>query len=238
MTALNNFQNTQNHTSLQPSLSVDLKSSKLVLTICFLATGESFRSLSYQFRISERTVSYIIEEVAKAITTYVGKDYIKILSSQEEWFSLAKMFCFVKFPKLSGAIDVKHIIKPPPGTGSEFFNYNKSFSVILLAITRPDYECLYAYGGSNGRMNDSGVWNNSDLRRKFENDGMNVPDPNPLPFVIIRVPYVFVGDDAFTLKNYMMKPFSRRDLTTERQVYNYRQSRARRFSEKFFWDCS
>ena len=55
---------------------------RLVLTIRFLATGETFHSLSYQFRISERTVSYIIEQVTKAIAHYVGKDYIKTPSSQ------------------------------------------------------------------------------------------------------------------------------------------------------------
>ena len=35
---------------------------RLVLTIRFLATGETFRSLSFQFRISERDISYIIDE--------------------------------------------------------------------------------------------------------------------------------------------------------------------------------
>ena len=48
-----------------------LAQERLVLTIRFLATGETFRSLSYQFRISERTISYIIEQVTKAIAHYV-----------------------------------------------------------------------------------------------------------------------------------------------------------------------
>ena len=52
---------------------------RLVLTIRFLATGETFRSLSYQFRISERTsylVSYIIEQVTKAIAPYYMSEKI------------------------------------------------------------------------------------------------------------------------------------------------------------------
>ena len=38
-------------------------------------------------------------------------------------------------------------------------------------------------------------------------------------------PYVFLGDDAFALKKYMMKPFPQQGLTQERRIYNYRHSR-------------
>ena len=45
---------------------------RLVLTIRFLATGKTFCSLSLQFRVTERTISYIVEEVTKAIAEYIG----------------------------------------------------------------------------------------------------------------------------------------------------------------------
>ena len=48
------------------------------------------------------------------------------------------------------------------------------------------------------------------------------------------MPYVFVGDDAFALKPYMMKPYPQTDLTADKRVYNYRHSRARRISENVF----
>ena len=47
-------------------------------------------------------------------------------------------------------------------------------------------------------------------------------------------PYVFLGDDAFALKRFMMKPFPQQGLTGEKRVYNYRHSRARRISENLF----
>ena len=102
------------------------------------------------------------------------------------------------------------------------------FSMILLAIAGLDYKCLYADVGNIGRINC--LENNSDLRQKIENDELNIPDTNPLPFGIIRAPHVFVGYDTFalnfSLKNYMMKHYQQRDLTTGRRVYNYRHSRA------------
>ena len=47
-------------------------------------------------------------------------------------------------------------------------------------------------------------------------------------------PYVFLGDDAFALKSFMMKPFPQQGLTGERRVYNYRHSSAWRISENLF----
>ena len=50
----------------------------------------------------------------------------------------------------------------------------------------------------------------------------------------MEVPYVFVGDNAFALKSYMMKAYAQRGLTLERRIYNYRHSRVRRISENLF----
>ena len=47
-------------------------------------------------------------------------------------------------------------------------------------------------------------------------------------------PYVFLGDDAFAIKRFMMKPFPQQGLTREKCVYYYRHSRARRISENLF----
>lgn len=43
-----------------------------------------------------------------------------------------------------------------------------------------------------------------------------------------------VGDDAFPLKHYLLKPFSKTELTTGQKVFNYRLSRARRIVENAF----
>ena len=145
-------------------------SERLALTIRFLATGESFSSITYQFRISERAISYIVLQVAGEIACHVGKEFLKMPSSSQEWLAISEAFeRRWQFPNCIGAVDGKHVvIMPPPGTSSEYFNYKKTFSIILLAVA-----------GSNGRMNDSGVWNNSDLRKKIENTELGIPEDAP-----------------------------------------------------------
>ena len=46
--------------------------------------------------------------------------------------------------------------------------------------------------------------------------------------------FVFVADDAFALTENIWKPFSRKDLTQEKQIFNYTLSRARRCVENAF----
>lgn len=62
---------------------------------------------------------------------------------------------------------------------------------------------------------------------------MALPDPSPLPGEEIPFPYVFVGDEAFPLTNYMMRPYPRKTLTDENRISNYHLSRARRVIENY-----
>ena len=39
-------------------------------------------------------------------------------------------------------------------------------------------------------------------------------------------PYVFVADDGFQMKGYMLKPYPRTGRDTEKKVFDYRLSRA------------
>jgi len=63
---------------------------------------------------------------------------------------------------------------------------------------------------------------------------VSLPDPSPFPGEEIPFPYVFVGDEAFPLTNYIMRPYSRKTLTDENRIFNYRLSRARRVIENTF----
>jgi len=63
------------------------------------------------------------------------------------------------FPNCCGALDGRHIVvRCPSKSGSEFYNYKKDYSVILLATVDANYKFIYIDVGTNGRVNDALVF--------------------------------------------------------------------------------
>ena len=79
-------------------------------------------------------------------------------------------------------------------------------------------------------MAGGGVWRKCGLAKAIDDGTICLPEPSSLPRGNERLPYVYVGNDAFALKPYMMKPYPQSGLDDERRIYNYRHSRARRIS--------
>lgn len=130
------------------------------------------------------------------------------------------------FPRCCGSIDGKHIsIRCPSNSGSDYYNYKGSFSTILLAIVDDAYCFTYIDIGSNGRVSDGGVLAKSGFQEALDSKKLKLP-ANAL----------FVADDAFPLREYIMKPYNTRcgPLTIKQKVFNYRLSRARRIVENAF----
>lgn len=112
-------------------------------------------------------------------------------STQDEWLVVEKGFT-KNFPHAIGAMDGKHIvIQFPSHTGSEYYNYKKTFSIVLLAVVDSNYQFMFADIGSQGRITDGGVLRNSVLWRKISENNLNLPTPYPLPGSDEPLPYVF-----------------------------------------------
>lgn len=111
------------------------------------------------------------------------------------------------YPMCLGVIDGKRIlISKPPKSGSDFYDYKGHFSVILLTFDA-NYNFWYFNVGGIGRWSDGGVWNSCSLKEGIEAKMMNIPESENIPFSDKVVPYTIVGDDAFPLKPYFMKPY-------------------------------
>ncbi|KAF3835412.1 hypothetical protein F7725_027970, partial [Dissostichus mawsoni] len=50
---------------------------RLMVTLQFLATGESFKSLSYQFRVGVSTIRQFVPETCTAIYEVLKEKYLK-----------------------------------------------------------------------------------------------------------------------------------------------------------------
>lgn len=134
-------------------------------------------------------------------------------------------------------MDGKHIfIQAPANSGSLYFNYKGTFSVVLLALVDADYRFLVVDVGSYGSNSDGGIFANSVLGKALRDGTLNVPPPSELPGApeLGKVNHVIVADEAFPLKPYLLRPYPGRRLPTDKRIFNYRLSRARRISENAF----
>jgi hypothetical protein len=213
---------------------------KLAATLRFLATGQSYRHIGYDFRVCYSVVCRFVPLVCDAIVAEYQDEVLKFPSTSAEWKTIANGFWERwNFPHTIGAIDGKHVaLRCPANSGTEYFCYKKFYSIILLGVVDADYKFIYVDIGAPGAASDAGVFNTSDLKENIENNEVSIPAPELLPGedpdTATPVPYFFVGDDAFALKVWMMKPFPLRNLQKEQRIYNYRLSRARRVVENAF----
>ena len=93
---------------------------------------------------------------------------------------------------------------------------------------------MYVDVGKNGRISDGGIFANTPIYDKLENNHLQVPAEEPLQGRVKNIPYMIVGDDAFPLKPYLMKPYPNRNLCITQRVFNYRLFRVRRIVENVF----
>ncbi|XP_030753176.1 protein ALP1-like [Sitophilus oryzae] len=197
---------------------------KLVVTLTYLATGMSYRSLSHLYRVSKPSISLFIPEVCRAIYAAL-KQYIKFPETKEGWKIIIENGFRTKwnFPLCYGSIDGKHVeIKAPWKSGSQFFNYKKNkYSIVFLAVADHNYCFTYIDVGASGSASDGGVFKNCSLHQYLENGFL--PENG-----------VMVGDAAFPLKKYLIKPYPGVNLSAEQKIFNYRLSRARRIVENAF----
>ena len=156
--------------------------------------------------------------------------------TEAQWRNIAKEFEDKwNFPNCIGALDGKHInMICPRNSGSYYFDYKGFFSIVLMGLVDADYKFIYMDVGCNGSISDGGVFRNGQLSKALEKNTLNIPPAEILPNSTKKLPFVVVGDDAFPLKKYLMKPYPHQGLSREKRILNYRLSRARRIVENAF----
>lgn len=127
--------------------------------------------------------------------------------SEEEWQKIANDFGEKwQFCNCCGTIDGKHInIVKPSNSGPYYYNYKGRFSVILFPIANANYESVKVHSCTNGKVSDGGILNSIGFYEKLKSKSFNFPQPSTPDRCDYSLPFTFIGDEAFTLLENLMK---------------------------------
>jgi hypothetical protein len=76
--------------------------------------------------------------------------------------------------------------------------------------------------GSYGRNSDGGIFVHSKFGKYFETH-LGIPEDKQLPGTLCLALHVIMGDEAFPLKTYLLKPYpgSQSKWDNEKSIFNY-----------------
>ncbi|GFS21938.1 protein ALP1-like [Elysia marginata] len=116
-----------------------------------------------------------------------------------------------------------------------YYCYKGFLSIVLKAVSDADLCFILVDCGLYGSISDAGVYRTSQISKLLEEGKLNIPTSKfNVNSTERTIPFMIVGDEAFPLKTYLLKPYAAKTLDQDKRIHNYRHSRARRTVECAF----
>lgn len=216
---------------------------RVAIALWKLATNSEYRSIAHLFGVSRSSVCLIVKDVCEAIVKLLQGTYISVPSGDRLKFIVDGFETKWGFPQCVGAIDGSHIpIVSPQDHPADYYNRKGWHSIILQAVVDHELRFWNINVGWPGRVHDARVFGNSALFQKAQSGTLLPSMPRTLNGV--DVPLVILGDPAYPLLPWLMKPYVQHgNITSQQKAFNYRLSRARMVIENAFgrlkgrWRC-
>ena len=130
-----------------------------------------------------------------------------------------------------GTIDGSHIpVSVPSELHIDYYNRKGWYSVVLQGLVDHKYCFTDIYVGWPGSVHDARVFANSDLYHKGQR-GTLFPKSSLWLERDNNIPVVVLGDSAYPLMKWILKPFPHGATTRDQQRFKYRLSQARMVTE-------
>ncbi|CAL9693780.1 unnamed protein product [Knipowitschia caucasica] len=223
-------------------LCVPLKK-RVSIALWKLATGGDYRTIGHLFGVSRATVCRCVQEFCAAAESSLVLEFVRC-PDQERLQTIAEYFeNRWGLPNCVGAVDGSHIpIVAPKEFHTDYFNRKGWHSIVLQAVVDGKGLFWNVNSGQPGSLHDARVLRLSALW-ELATQGHLFP-ANPRAFGGITAGYYILGDSAYPLQNWLLKPYSDTgQLTTDQINCNKRLSRARVVVENAFgrlkgrWRC-
>ena len=200
---------------------------RVAITLWVLATQCEYWSVGHLFGLARCTVCRIVHETCRTIVKVLLPKYIRFPVGESLAETVKGFLDNWGIPQCVGAIDGSHIpVRPPSMNHTDYYNRKGWYSVLVQAVVDANYLFTDLNVGWPGSVHDARVLSNSELYRKcinheyLQGDGLQINNST--------IPLFLIGDSAYPLLSWLIKPFPTTSLITEEQKkYNYRICRGR-----------
>ena len=200
---------------------------RVAITLWVLATPCEYRSVAHLFGLARCTVCCIVKDTCRAIVKVLLPKYVcfpvgdrlkeTVQGFRDRW----------GIPQCAGSVDGSHIpVRPPSLRHTDYYNRKGWYSMLVQAVVNHNYLFTDLYIGWPGCVHDARVLSNSALYRKCNNHELLQGDV--LHVNSHRIPIFLIGDSAYPLLPWLIKPFAiSSTLTGQQKTFNYRICRGR-----------
>uniref|UniRef100_A0A672HFQ1 DDE Tnp4 domain-containing protein n=1 Tax=Salarias fasciatus TaxID=181472 RepID=A0A672HFQ1_SALFA len=216
---------------------------RVAVALWKLATNSEYRSISHLFGVSITTVCRCVQDFCDAARELLVLELIK----SPDLHTLQEMSAYFHsrwgLPQCVGAIDGSYIpIIAPQDFHCDYFNRKGWHSIILQVVVDGRGLFWSVSAGIPGSVHDARVLRLSSFQELVDHGSLFPTRTRDIGGV--DVGYYILGDSAYPLQRWLMKPFlDTRRLTAGQQLLNRKISRARVVVENAFgrlkgrWRC-
>ena len=207
---------------------------RLAITLWTLATSCEYRTVGHLFGVARSTVCIIVHEACKAIFDVLFSEYVVFPKGRQLQETIRGFETRWQIPQCAGAIDGSHIpVSVPANLHTDYYNQKGWYSMLVQAVVSYDYTITDVNIGWPGSVHDAHVLVHSGLYHNAT-EGDLLPHTFAKNVAGVEIPPYLIGDAAYPLKTWLIKPFPDRGLSSNKRTFNYRLSRARMVVENAF----
>jgi hypothetical protein len=108
--------------------------------------------------------------------------------------------------RVTAMADTLNTAKYRQNSSSLFLKYKKTFSVVLLALVDANYKFTIIDVGGYDNSRDGGLFARKIFGKSLEASTLNISNSKPPPNREEPLYFVAVGDEAFPLNKYLLRP--------------------------------
>jgi DDE superfamily endonuclease len=217
------------HTNYRAPFSVE---QRVAAGLVFLARGPGFRLLAQLLGVGVATAHQICMEVFACIRLHLMPKYI-VFPTGTRLAEVTEDFKQLGWPNAVGIVDGSHIpIRKPRGNSDPYHCRKGFYSIVLQGIVDAQARFLNIAVGYPGRTHDARCFFESAISDAIAEGKALVAPPFRVGNVDVY-PYL-MGDSAYRLTPYLMKPYNRLRAQGTEVAFNREFSKRRQAVERAY----